>query len=89
MRLWYGSKSKYIWADEHGHPHEVEQGEGGKQGDPLMPALLCLAVQSALTAAQGERREGEAVFAYLDDVYLITTPDRCAEVLFIVNKPST
>ena len=51
-----------------------------------MPALFCLAVQSALTAAQGELREGEAVFAYLDDVYLLTTPDRCAEVLLIISR---
>ena len=86
VRLWYGSKSKYIWTDASGHPHEVEQGEGGEQGDPLMPALFCLAVQSALTAAQGELREGEAVSAYLDDVYLLTTPDRCAEVLLIVSR---
>ena len=51
-----------------------------------MPALFCLAVQSALTAAQGELLEGEAVFAYLDDLYLLTTPDRCAEVLSIISR---
>ena len=51
-----------------------------------MPALFCLAVQSALAAAQGELRDGEAVFAYLDDVYLLTTPDRCTQVLAIVSR---
>ena len=85
VRLWCGSKSKYIWTDANGHPHEVEQGEGGEQGDPLMPALFCLAVQSALTAAQGELLEAAAVFAYLDELYLLTTPDRCAEVLSIIS----
>ena len=36
----YSSASTYIWEDDVGVVHDVVQGEGGEQGDPLMPALL-------------------------------------------------
>ncbi|CAE7196364.1 unnamed protein product [Symbiodinium natans] len=38
MRL----QSVYIFYDEQGRAHEVRQGEGGEQGDPLMPCLFAL-----------------------------------------------
>ena len=34
----YGSQNTYIWNDESGHHHRIVQGEGGEQGDALMPA---------------------------------------------------
>ena len=37
------SPSVYTWCDDDGCPHEVIQGEGGEQGDPLMPAFYALA----------------------------------------------
>ena len=42
----YGRPSKHIWEDEQGEVHEVFQGEGGEQGDPLMPALFALGQHS-------------------------------------------
>ena len=36
VRLFYGKDSKYVCYDEEGLPHEICQGEGGEQGDPLM-----------------------------------------------------
>ena len=30
----YSSASSYVWADEKGVLHTIEQHEGGKQGDP-------------------------------------------------------
>ena len=33
------------WQDEHGRVRQIRQHEGGKQRDPLMPLLFCLAVQ--------------------------------------------
>jgi hypothetical protein len=39
VRLFYGTASKYTWYDDDGTAHAVRQGEGGEQGDPLMPAL--------------------------------------------------
>ena len=37
----YGHPSTHLWEDEEGVVHEIPQGEGGEQGDPLMrPCLL-------------------------------------------------
>ena len=36
--------------DEMGEVHDILQGEGGEQGDPLMPALFALGQQEALEA---------------------------------------
>ena len=35
--MFYGQASRYVYYDEAGVRHEVLQGEGGEQGDPLMP----------------------------------------------------
>ena len=40
VRQFYGSPSMYWWTDDMGVTHEIWQGEGGEQGDPLMPARL-------------------------------------------------
>ena len=45
-RQFYASPSSYTWIDDDGHGHQVTQGEGGEQGDPLMPALYALAKPS-------------------------------------------
>ena len=37
-----GHPSTHLWEDEQGVVHEIPQGEGGEQGDPLMPALFAL-----------------------------------------------
>ena len=36
----YGRPSTHLWEDENGTVREIQQGEGGEQGDPLMPALF-------------------------------------------------
>ena len=86
VRMWYGTRSTFVWTDENGESHLVEQAEGGEQGDPLMPALFCLAVRPALQAAQGMLQSGEGVFAYLDDVYLLTRPERARDALDTVSR---
>ena len=40
VRCFYGSPSTYLWEDEMGVTQNIQQGEGGEQGDPLMPMLL-------------------------------------------------
>ena len=42
-----------------------------------MPALFCLAMQPALDAIQARLEPSDRVVAYLDDVYILTRPDRC------------
>ena len=40
--LFYGTPSTYVFYDEEGRAHDVPQGEGGEQGDPVMPSLFAL-----------------------------------------------
>ena len=54
-----------------GNPHDITQAEGGEQGDPLMPALFSLGQKAALQAVQQQLQPGEALYAFLDDVYTI------------------
>ena len=43
VRKLYSTPSTYLWSDDKGDIHQIRQGEGGEQGDPLMPALYALA----------------------------------------------
>lgn len=74
--MWYGQESTYQWVDENGATHRICQSEGGEQGDPLMPALFSLAQHPALVSLQSSLQEGEAVLAYLDDLYILASPSR-------------
>ena len=67
--------STYIWEDDVGDVHQIVQGEGGQQGDPLMPSLFCIGQHPALAAVPKELREGEKLIAYQDDLYIICQPD--------------
>ena len=57
--------------DEVGDVQDIPQGEGGDQGDPLMPLLFSLAMHPSLVSTGDLLGEGEKLFAFLDDVYLI------------------
>ena len=37
VRAFHGQPSTHLWEDDVGEVHTVPQGEGGEQGDPLMP----------------------------------------------------
>ena len=50
------------------------------KGDPLMPLLFSLAIHDALLAVQAQVREGEVLFAFLDDVNAVTGPNRTRDV---------
>ena len=41
VRQFHGTPSTYWWENGEGVTHHVHQGEGGEQGDPLMPKLFC------------------------------------------------
>ena len=55
---------------------EVNQGEGGEQGDPLMPALFALGLHDTLQRVKEQMQPGEQLFAYLDDIYVLCLPER-------------
>ena len=76
----YGEGSVYIWTDNENSARHIHQGEGGEQGDALMPALFCLGLHDALERANANLRPGEKLLAYLDDVYIISSPDRARAV---------
>ena len=77
----YGSPSSYLWEDSDGVVHEVLQGEGGEQGDALMPALFALGQHDALVAIQNNLDPGERLMAFLDDIYAVDErPDRTEAV---------
>eukprot|EP00959_Pyramimonas_sp_CCMP1952_P398918 8359332-Pyramimonas_sp.AAC.1 len=50
------------------------QGDGGEQGDALMPRLFCLALHPALQAIRARLRPGSEIVAYLNDVYIVCDP---------------
>ena len=52
VRCFYGRTSTYLWENEVGDTQEIPQGEGGEQGDPLMPLLFSLGQHPALEAVQ-------------------------------------
>ena len=71
----YGAPSSHLWEDQDGVVHTITQVEGGEQGDRLMPALFSLGAHPALQALQAQLREDERLFAFLDDVCVVCSPD--------------
>ena len=86
VRLFYGRPSQYLWEDSTGTTHTVHQGEGGEQGDPLMPLLYSVGQHRALEAISRELLGSEKLLAYLDDIYVITRPDRVGDVYTAVRQ---
>ena len=76
VRLSYASPTRYIWRDDQGNDHEIVQGEGGEQGDPLMPLLFALGIHEALSQVSAQLQPGEDLCAFLDDVYALCSPER-------------
>ncbi|CAL1131071.1 unnamed protein product [Cladocopium goreaui] len=75
-RAWYGAPSEFLWWEQHNVCHRVPHGEGLEQGDALAPALFALGQHDALTGAAEQLLPTECLAAYLDDLYVVTTPDR-------------
>eukprot|EP00973_Karenia_brevis_P058796 8188317-Karenia_brevis.AAC.1 len=59
VRLAYAQPSSYAWVGDDGEIQFVEQGEGGEQGDPLMPLLFSLGIHDALARARECLKEDE------------------------------
>ena len=69
-RLFYGQPSRHLWEDSCGVVHNIDQSEGGEQRDAMMPLLFSLGQHAGLVAVQAQLRDGERLFAFLDDVYV-------------------
>ena len=68
VRLFCSTPSECRWEDDGGEVHSIHQGEGGEQGDALMPLLFSLGQHAALEAISRRLRLGEGLFACLDDI---------------------
>ena len=62
VRRFYGQPSLHIWEDEVGDVQDIPQGEGGDQGDPLMPLLFSLAMHPSLVSTGDLLREAFCLF---------------------------
>ena len=82
----HGSPSSYLWDDDEGEMHEIKQGEGGEQGDALMPLLYALGQHQALQEVQSQLCSSERLFAFLDDIYVVSAPERTCEVYNILRR---
>ncbi len=80
VRLSYETRTEYVWADEKGDQEIIPQGEGGEQGDPLMPLLFALGIHDALQDVASRLQPGEDLAAFLDDVYVLCKPDRVRDI---------
>ena len=81
VRLFHSEPSAYLWEDDAGTVHTIHQGEGGEQGDPLMPLLFSLGQHASLEALQRRMRPTERLMAYLDDIYFASKPERVGDVV--------
>ena len=86
VRLFYGNPSTFLWGNDFGGVHSVLQGEGGEQGDPLMPMLFSLGQHAALMAVAARWRDGERLFAFLDDLCIITSHNILREENVVSHK---
>ena len=86
VRMFYARTSRFLWTDAENVTWPIEQGEGGEQGDALMPALYALAQHRALVVAQGQLQAGEHVFAFLDDLYVVSSRERAVSAYMVVSK---
>ena len=64
------------------------KGEVGEQGDPLIVLLFSLGQHRALVAVQTQLKEGERLFIFFDDIYVVCSPARVGEVYAILEKAS-
>ena len=52
VRQFCGQPSTFLWESDDGTVHQIEQGQGGEQGDPLMPLLFALGQHASLCATR-------------------------------------
>ena len=86
VHAFYARQSVYLWWDGAGACRRILQGDGCEQGDALAPALFALAQHAALVAASQQLRPGEFLAAFLDDLYIVTVPNRARAALEAVSS---
>ena len=59
VRMFCGQASEYLWESDSGEIHSIFEGEGGEQGDTLMPLLYSLGQHGALQDVSRRLGRGE------------------------------
>ena len=85
-RAMYACTSTYLWWDDEGRVHDIAQAEGVEQGDPLAPGIYALGQHDSLVAASASLRPDVRLAAFLDDLYVVTVPERAAPLLRVVTS---
>ena len=67
LRSVYARPTTYVWEGGTGARH---------QGDPLMPLFFSLGIHDSLRAVDERLRPEDKLFAYLDDVHVVSPPHR-------------
>ena len=78
--------SCYKWRDSSRTFHDIHQHEGGEQGDPLMPLLFSLAIHDALQRLKEGLFPRELLFAFLDDVHVVCSPNKVRAVFDLLAR---
>ena len=86
VRLFYGRQSQYLWECDDGEIHHIPQGEGGEQGDAMMPLLYSLGQHRALQTVGEHLQERELLFAYLDDTFFVSSPLRVGPLYAVLQE---
>ena len=71
----YSSASTCLWENESKVSHEIIQGEGGEQGDPLMSVFFAVGQHRALVATSERLLPDEHFMAFLDDTHVMCRPE--------------
>ena len=61
-------------------------GEGGEQGDPLMPMLFALGQHQALRSVQSQLPQDECLLAFHDNIYVVSQPEQTVEIHDILTE---
>ena len=61
VSMFYATPSGCLWEDDAGTTHTIVQGEGGEQGDAMMPLLFALGQHPALEAVKRHLVDGEFI----------------------------
>ena len=80
VRLFYSSPSEYLWEDDGGEVHSIHQGEGGEKAMSSCRCCSPLGQHAALEAISRRLRPGGRLFAFLDDIWFVTKPERVGDV---------
>ena len=77
----WGCKHLPFFNDTEGRGHSVVQAQGVEQGDPIMPGMYAVGARSTFMEMQLGLQEGEGLFAFLDNTYVVSSPARTVAAL--------